>query len=312
MELTASIKQKACDLGFDLVGITTAEPIAPDQVELLNDWLKAGLAGQMEYMHRNLHKRTSPAVLLKGAQSVIVAGLNYTPAQLPKTPDSCEPQGRVANYAQYENYHQFIKKRLRKLTEFILSLAGKDITFKICVDSTPLAERALAERAGIGFIGRNHILTNPKLGNHILLGEIITTLKLQPDKPFADKCANCDNCLNACPTNALRPDGQFDANKCISYLTTEYKANISPRLAEKIGDRILGCDQCALACPYQNSAPPCKNKEFTFYPKRAKLNLLDILNLSPEQFKTRFAGTCFERIGLDQLKRNARICLANA
>ena len=311
MNFEESIKQRASESGFDLAGITTAQPIAGDQVELLSDWLKAGYAGQMAYMHRNFQKRINPAMLLKGAQSVIVVGLNYNPPRHPKTSKAPGPAGRVANYARYENYHPFIKKNLRKMVEFMALSAGTGFKFKICVDSAPLAERALAERAGVGFIGRNHILTNPQLGNQILLGQIITTLKLKPDKPITDKCTNCDKCIAACPTQALRPDGRFDANKCISYLTIEYKAEIAGDLAEKIGNRIFGCDECALACPYQQDAPACRNKNFKFYLDRANLNLRGILALNTEQFETEFANTCFERPGLEQLKRNARICLAN-
>ncbi len=390
MSLAEDIKHKAIELGFDLVGITRASPIDAEQVKLLTDWLKSGYAGQMTYMHRNFEKRIDPAKLLKNAQSVICLGLNYKP---PKRSPSlralrsnldprchCErseaistpaviaseakqshlhsetaPMGRVANYAQYEDYHLFIKKQLRKLTEFITSIAGEDLQFKICVDSATLAERALAARAGLGFIGKNRMLINPTLGAQIFLGEIITDLKLKPDEPTfchpersllsfraersaveesiknchserifchserseesiqstTTKCSNCNKCIDACPTGALRPDGQFDANKCISYLTVEYKGQIPPDLAEKVGARLFGCDECVLACPYQENAPVCKNKQFKFYIDRARLNLQEVLSLSAESFEAEFADSPIKRLGLDRLKRNAKICLAN-
>ncbi len=325
MSLSQEIKHKALELGFDLVGITDTSPLNTELVEMFTDWLKSGYAGQMSYLHSNFEKRTQPAKLLENAQSIICVGLNYTPPkQKPKPPDATAPIGKVANYAQYEDYHPFIKERLRKLTEFISSVTRRDHKFKICVDSAPLAERTLAARAGLGFIGKNRMLINPKLGPQIFLGEIITTLKLSIDEPIScrsesalaneqsiDKCSNCDKCINACPTGALRPDGQFDANKCINYLIIEYKGRIPPDLAEKIADRLFGCDDCVLACPYQKDAPVCKNKQFKFYNDRAKLDLGWILNLKQQDFDTEFAHSTIRRSGLDRLKRNARICLDN-
>ena len=339
MSLSQEIKRKALQLGFDLVGITDVSPLNTEQVEMFTDWLKSGYAGQMSYLHRNFEKRTQPATLLENAQSIICVGLNYKPPkQKPKPPDASTSMGKVANYAQYEDYHPFIKRRLRKLSEFISSVAGRDHKFKICVDSAPLAERTLAARAGLGFIGKNCMLINPKLGPQIFLGEIITTLKLSTDEPIIfhserseapghrhserseaesrnlfkkTECSNCDKCISACPTGALMPDGQFDANKCINYLTIEYKGRIPPDLAEKIADRLFGCDDCVLACPYQKDAPVCKNKQFKFYNDRAKLNLDWIFNLKQQDFDTEFADSTIKRIGLDRLKRNARICLDN-
>jgi len=298
---------------------------------LLADWLKAGYAGQMNYMHRNFQKRINPAKLLEGAQSVICVALNYTPAKTQlKQAEPNAPTGRVANYAQYEDYHSFIKKLLRKLTEFIISIADKDVSFKICVDSAPLAERALAARAGLGFIGKNRMLINPKIGLQIFLGEIVTTLKLQSDEPIfchserseesiepvTANCSDCNKCIEACPSGALKADGQFDANKCISYLTIEYKGEIPADLAEKLSDRLFGCDECVLACPYQQNAPVCKNKQFKFYTDRAELDLREILSRGrpaclPYNFEAQFADSPIKRLGLERLKRNAQICLAN-
>ncbi len=312
MGLADDIKQKAQELGFDLVGITDASAIGAGQVELFTDWLKAGFAGQMGYMHRNFQKRINPAKLLAGARSVIVTGLNYAPPR-PTVPPSAtaSPTGRVANYAQYEDYHPFIKRYLRKLTEFIIAAAGREIKFKICVDSAPVAERSLAARAGIGFIGKNRMLINPQLGQQILLGEIITDLDLSPDEPIETGCSDCNKCIDACPTGALGADGHFDANKCISYLTIEYKGRIPFSLAEKMGDWLFGCDECVLACPLQKDRPVCRNGQFRFYPGRGRLDLQEILSFTQQQFDTEFAGSAFSRPGLEGLKRNARICLAN-
>jgi len=312
MSLSQEIKRKALELGFDLIGITDASPLKTEQVEMFTDWLKSGYAGQMSYLHRNFEKRTQPAKLLANAQSIICVGLNYKPPKHNLRPlHFTAPMGKIANYAQYEDYHPFIKRQLHKLTEFIISVTTRDHKFKICVDSVPLAERTLAARAGLGFIGKNRMLINPKLGPQIFLGEIITTLKLPTDKPIKNNCSNCDNCISACPTGALMPDGQFDANKCINYLTIEYKGRIPPNLAEKIADRLFGCDDCVLACPYQEDALVCKNKQFKLYSDRTRLDLGRILNLTQQDFDTEFADSTIRRTGLERLKRNARICLDN-
>jgi len=311
MTLTDDIKHKALELGFDVVGVTDASPLNAKQAEFLADWLKAGYADQMSYMHRNFEKRINPTKLLGNAQSIIVVGLNYKPStQNLKRPNPTKLAAKVAHYAQYEDYHLFIKKQLRQLTDSICSI-GKEYKSKICVDSVPLAERAFAVRAGLGFIGKNRMLINPALGPQIFLGEIITTLKLQTDAPIAANCSGCNKCIAACPTGALRADGQFDANKCISYLTIEYKGQIPADLAEKIGDRLFGCDDCVLACPYQQNAPVCTNKQFKFYSDRAELKVDEALMLGDESFKTRFADSVIKRLGLAGLKRNAQICLNN-
>jgi len=313
MSLSQDIKNKTVELGFDLVGVTDSAPIDARQSAAFAAWLESGFAGEMGYMHRNLQKRLSPAKLLEGAKSVIVVGLNYTPPKLRAAhPGMAAPTGRVANYALYEDYHQFVKERLHDLVAFMNALADGEFKFKICVDSVPLAERALAVRAGLGFIGRNHMLINPELGCQVFLGEIVTSLELAADEPITADCADCRLCVAACPTGTLRPDGQFDASKCINYLTIEHKGPIPPELAWRIGDRVFGCDECVLACPYQKDAPPCANRLFRFCGDRAKLDLNEILNMDAESFAARFGDSPIKRPGIEGLKRNARICLVNA
>jgi epoxyqueuosine reductase len=318
MSLSQEIKCKSIELGFDLAGVTDSSPIDAGQAKIFAEWLKSGFAGQMAYMHRNLQKRLDPAKLVENAQSVIVVGLNYTPPKYESKPAKLAGlTGKVAVYAQYEDYHSFIKERLYKLLDYIKLLAGAGVKSKICVDTMPLAERALAVRAGLGFIGKNHVLINPKLGCRIFLGEIVTDLKLPADvgavrgPPLPGGCAACRKCLDACPTGALRADGQFDAGKCINYLTIEYKGQIPPELAGKIGDRLIGCEECIDACPYQKRAPACGNKDFKLYRDRVRIDLQEILSMDAEPFEAKFAGSPIERLGLEGLKRNARICLAN-
>jgi epoxyqueuosine reductase len=327
MGLTEQIKQKALELGFDLVGITDAAPLHPDYINRLLGWLDAGYAGSMTWMHQNLDKRVSPAKLLPGAQSIIVVGLNYKPASSVRTDeavpseakDLCSPSsvlrppssGLVAAFAHYQDYHPFMKKHLRLLVDFIVTLTGPGLKFKICVDSTPLLERAFAVRAGLGFIGKNHALVNPRLGPQIFLGELITNLTLESDEPVPESCPGCNQCVSACPTGALRADGFLDATKCISYLTIESDAEIPSDLAPKIGNRLFGCAECILACPCQQKAPPRANKALVFYPDRTHLDLNEILKLTESQFQVRFADSPLLRPGLSHIKHVARICLKN-
>jgi epoxyqueuosine reductase len=309
MYVNERIKQKAFQLGFDLVGVTDASPINDRYVRFMQKWLKADCAGQMDYLHKNFEKRINPAQLLKNAKSVICVAVNYN--QPRNIAGSTGQIGRVAAYAQYEDYHLFIKKQLDKLVEFITEHVDGNAGFKICVDSAPVAEKALAQRAGLGFIGKNHLLVNPHFGCKLLLGEIITSLKLQTDKPINGNCADCGKCIIACPTAALAANGLLDARKCISYLTIEYKAQISRDLAEKMGNHLFGCDECILACPYQKTTPTGENKLWRFFPKRAEMKLKDILKLNQQQFDSRFADSPIKRCGLEKLKSNAEICLNN-
>jgi epoxyqueuosine reductase len=323
MKLAQEIKHKALELGFDLVGITDASPISAEYIKFFSNWLSTGCAGQMTYMHRNFEKRINPSELLRGAQSVIVVGLNFKPPRFKHEQNhSNAPLGRVTVYAQYQDYHSYIKKQLHKLIDFISSRLEENHKFKVCVDSAPLAERALAARASLGFIGKNHMLINPALGPQIFLGEIVTTLKLQLDKPnfsqtgkspgsITKECTNCNKCVNACPTGALKPDGQLDATRCINYLTIEHNGEIPTELAGKIDDRLFGCDECILACPYQKNAPVCNNSHFKLYRDRAELDLYHILDLTQDAFDTEFEDSPIQHAGLKRLKRNARICLAN-
>ncbi len=327
------IKDKALELGFDAVGITDASAIGSEHVEHLKAWLRSGYAGRMEYMHRNLDQRLDPTRLRKGAKSVIVVALNYKPQA---THDD-SGAGRVATYAQYEDYHPFIRALLRELAAFICVKTGRPVRYKICVDSAPVAEKALAVRAGLGFIGRNHLLIHPQLGPQVLLGVLLTTLDLHADEPSEAACGECNRCMKACPTGALRPDGFLDARKCISYLT-QYGSQDGPRQDRNDGmteywnnggrtaqhstipvfqhsnpaqDWLFGCDECLLACPFSASAPACANQRFKHYPERARLNPQDLLDLTPEAFEARFHDSPIRQSGLEMLKHNARVCLEN-
>jgi epoxyqueuosine reductase len=317
MTLEEQIKNKALEVGFDAVGITDASPIASSQLEHFQKWLAQGCAGQMEYLQRNLDKRFHPALLLDGAQSVIVVGLGYKPFEgLPVGEGRARPFGRVAQYACYDDYHSIIKSLLHRLAETVGSLMDRPCRFKACVDSAPLAERALAVRAGLGFIGRSHLLIHPTFGPQVFLGELLTTVRLQPDQPEPDgadttHCVSCDRCVRACPTGALQDDGWFDARKCVSYLTIEHKGEIELDLAAKLGNRLFGCDECMLACPYQRSAPVCGKTTLKYHPDEAALDLREVLKMDEGTFADRFGDSPLSRAGLASLQRNAHTCLRN-
>jgi epoxyqueuosine reductase len=314
MGITEQIKQKGLELGFDLVGVSDAGPLDFEEIEYFNSWLGNGWAGQMGYMHRNFDKRTNPGRLLEGAKSVVCVGICYKP-DLPEgrkqvTGDS--PIGRIANYALYEDYHSFIKGLLRKLVEFMKKCSGReDLKSKVCVDSVPLAERSVARRAGLGFIGRNHMLINPDFGLQIFLGEIVTDLELRPDRPLKARCRSCDKCIKSCPTGAIGFDGSFDATKCISYLTTEYEGIIPESLSGKIGCRLFGCDECVLVCPYEERSRGRSNRRFKFFSDRQYMDLSVIKRWDRAGFEHYFADTVIERLGFERLKRNTKVCLEN-
>lgn len=313
MNVKSDIKQKALSLGFDAVGISTAEPVQAKQVEYFQHWLSAGFAAEMKYMHRNVEKRFDPGKLLTGAKSVICVALNYRLRQEEETEN---PPVRIARFGQYEDYHPFIKERLSKLAEFIRIIARQRklpekqtptqsarVKFKACVDSVPIAERTLAQRAGLGFVGRNHMLIHPELGSQILLGELITTFKLEPDEPFEQiPCGDCGRCIRACPTGALAADGTFDSRKCISYQTIE-APDSSPK-RERRDNYIFGCDECILACPHELGKPPRQNMKFQHRPEWQKLTPEQIQNMTEDEFQKTFEGSGFIRLGLRRLKRN--------
>jgi epoxyqueuosine reductase len=313
MSMEQEIKARARALGFDAVGITDASPIAREDIERLKAWLASGRAARMDYLRRNFEKRTDPRALLEGARSVIVVALNYKPREEEASvPEPDVPFGTVAEYARYDDYHTFMKALLYELAQTIGAMTDDEQQFKVCVDSVPLAERALAVRAGLGFIGKNHMFIHPKLGPQVFLGELVTTFRLRADEPVPGICISCGRCVRTCPTGALEPEGGFDARRCISYLTIEHPGEIDSELAVQVGNRIFGCDQCVSVCPHRHGAPTRANDRLRLHPDRAHLALKRVLEMTPEQFGADFQGLAIYRTGIERLQRNARICMDNA
>jgi epoxyqueuosine reductase len=303
MSVEEKIKEKALSLGFDLVGITSADEIDSSQKDQFNNWLQNGCNGQMEFLARNVDNRFKPSSILPDAKSIICTAINYKIEPQPTEKESLE----IASYALYPDYHTFIKDKLSLLTDFLKSI-DKNVMYKICVDSSAIAEKSIVMRAGIGFVGKNRLITNQKFGSFLLLGEIITNLKLEPDKPIEKQdCGKCKKCIEACPTGALCEKG-FDARRCISYLTIEHKSEIAEDLKSKIGMRLFGCEECLKACPYNIKSPICEKKQFGFEAKAVQLKIDEVLNWSKSDFDNFAKNSVMHRTGLDRIKRNALIC----
>jgi epoxyqueuosine reductase len=306
MAIEEEIRQKAFSLGFDLAVVTCADDIDLLQIKKFKDWLNANCNGRMNYLAANVEQRFSPVSILPKAKSVICVALNY---KLPQT-NPAKGSRLIASYALYPDYHKFIKEKLFILADFLKS-KNKNLKFKICVDSSPLAEKALALRAGMGFIGKNRLLTNPKFGSFLLLGEIITNLPLESDKPLEGfSCGDCRKCIEACPTAALTAEG-FDARICISYLTIEHKGRISSELKSKMNSHLFGCEKCLLACPYNEKSPACEKQKYGFTARKIELKPDDVINWSKTDFVNFAADSAMKRTGLRRIKRNALVCKRN-
>jgi epoxyqueuosine reductase len=313
VSLKERIKERARELGFDLVGIAEAAPSRHHPAYL--DWLRAGYHGTMAYMARPgaVERRKDPRLILPGARSVIVVAVNYYVADRQPCQAGAELRGRIARYARNDDYHDVMKRRLEALVDFMRAEAGQEIQARAYVDTGPVLERELASRAGLGWIGKNTNLIHPRWGSWLLLGEIITNLALEPDQPFErDHCGSCDRCLRACPTQAFVAPRVLDAQRCISYLTIELREAIPPDLRPLMSDWIFGCDVCQDACPWNRKfARP--THEPTFQPRDDldAPDLLALLTLDEEGFRRRFRGSPIRRAKRRGLLRNVAVALGN-
>jgi epoxyqueuosine reductase len=316
---TALVKEQALKIGFDSVGITTAGPVV--RARYYREWLDRGYGGTMGYLGRNVRLRGSPADLLPGAQSVICVALAYgRDDRYARTADAgasaaggadAAPCGRVAQYARGADYHVVLRRMLEALGDALRERLREPFEVRPCVDTAPVLERALAERAGLGWIGRNTCLLSAARGSFLLLGELITTLDLEPDQPATPKCGQCRRCVDACPTGALVAPGQLDARKCISYLTIEHRGAIDPALEPQMGGWVFGCDLCQQVCPYNRRAPAGRLPEIMADRLPRWLDLRRLLWLRSGEYRRLTAGSAARRARRGMWRRNAAIALGN-
>jgi epoxyqueuosine reductase len=298
-------------LGFDDCRFTTAAP--PESAAHYSRWLQARWHGEMAYLERTCQKRLDPRRVLPGANTILALAASYGCPRPTEAPD-CAPaaaSGQIARYACFEDYHKVLGSRLKELVALVNELGGPQTRSLWYVDTGPLLERALAQRAGLGFIGKHTNLISRKLGNWFFLAEIITTLPIPPDLPEPNHCGRCVRCIDACPTGAIRAPFQLDARRCISYLTIELKGPIPLELRPAIGNRIYGCDDCLAACPWNRFA---REGGLMKARQRADLStpgLLELLAINEEGFQRRFAGTPIGRVKRRGLLRNVCVALGN-
>lgn len=298
-ELSTYIKNQAEETGFIACGIARAVYLA-DYAPAFNKWIENGYQAGMDYMERNREKRLDPRRLVEGARSVISVIYNYTPQkELPK-----ENNYHIARYAYGKDYHFVMKKRLWELLERIERQTG-EAQSRVFVDTAPVLDRAWAELAGVGWIGKNGMLISPKHGSYVFIGEIITDLELEYDTPMNNLCGGCTRCLEACPTGAIIKDGVIDSNKCIPYWTIEYRGeNMPEHLKDAFGDNIFGCDICQEVCPWNRFAQPTDEEEFSPHPDLYAMNKEKWHELSGEEYRKLFKKSAVKRAKYRGLKRN--------
>jgi epoxyqueuosine reductase len=316
MALSAyALKRKALELGFNLVGITPAQP--SPRLDAYFRWIDAGMQGEMGYMARpdRQARRRDLNVILPGIRSLVVVGLDYHTAAIPEAILNDPSRGRVAAYAWGLDYHDRMLPRLETLADWLAAEYGSRAgRYQVYVDTGALLERSHAQQAGLGFTGKNTMLIHPRRGSSFFLGEILSAVEFDAyDQPGRETmCGRCTRCLTACPTNAFPQPYVLDARRCISYLTIEHKGSIDPVLRPLMGNWVFGCDICQDVCPFQRFALP--TQEQTFYPadvERAAPRLLDLLALDENGFQQRYYGSPIARIKRERLVRNACVAAGN-
>ena len=302
-ELRDKLAHRAREEGFAGFGICSPDAAARSRARM-RPWLEAGAHGEMGWLEHRAHWRESPRTLWPEARSVIMLADRYSP---PAPPPSTEGQGVVAAYACGPDYHDLVKKRLKRLGRWLLECADGEI--KVFVDTAPVMEKPLAEAAGIGWQGKHTNLVSTRLGSWFVLGSIFTTLDLPRDPPHPDRCGSCRKCLDICPTAAFPAPYQLDARRCISYLTIELKTPIPRPMRPLIGNRVFGCDDCLAVCPWNRFAAAAAEGPRTAPDAE---DLRSLARLSEEAFRARFRGTPVRRTGRTRMLRNVMVALGNS
>ena len=307
--MKAAIKARARALGFDDCRVTYAD--ASGGVPHFENWLAAGWHGEMDYLRRTAPKRSDPKKVLAEAKSILTLAVSYHRAESGKNEAARCGIGMVARYARFADYHDVLGSQLALLTKEIAALGGPNTRSLWYVDTGPLLERDLAQRAGLGFIGKHTNLISRGLGNWIFLSEIVTTLELEPDPPEKNYCGSCTSCLTACPTQAIRAPFQLDARRCISYLTIELRGPIPVEFRRAMGNRVYGCDDCLEACPWNRFAQEGRMMRSAARPELTSPDLVELLGIDQSEFDRRFRNTPLRRAKRTGLVRNACVALGN-
>ncbi len=309
-QLTQDIKAWALELGFDSVGIADTELSAHEK--RLDAWVEKGMHGDMDYMHKHGTKRSRPAELVEGTKRVISVRMDYAPQdirQAEKILDQPEI-GYVSRYALGRDYHKVLRNRLKHLAKRIEGTIG-EFGYRVFTDSAPVLEKALAEKAGLGWIGKHSNLLHSKTGSWFFLGELYVDLELPVDQPATNHCGSCTSCIDLCPTQAIVGPYQVDARRCISYLTIELKTSIPEQFRPLIGNRIYGCDDCQIVCPWNKFAQASKEPDFSPRQKVTDQELLTLLAWSEADFLNNTEGSAIRRIGYQAWVRNVAVALGN-
>ncbi len=296
-------------LGFDAVGF--AAPDLPRTIQsAYRHYLAQGRHGDMAWLARDPERRQSPKALWPDAASAIVLGINYGPDEDPLTILERRERGAISVYAQGRDYHDLIKGRLKQLAGWLHG--GFGAAAKVFVDTAPILEKPLAERAGIGWQGKHSNLVSRTFGSWLFLGEILTDLELEPDPPEVDRCGSCRACLDVCPTAAFPAPYQLDARRCISYLTIEHQGHIAREFRRVIGNRIYGCDDCLAVCPWNKFARTATEAKLKARDDLRAPALAELARLDDAAFRKRFAGSPIKRTGRDRFVRNVLIAIGNS
>jgi epoxyqueuosine reductase len=309
------LQEAALEIGFGAFGIAPAEPLAGERTRLL-DWLAADRHGSMEYLARDPEMRLDPNALLEGVRSVICVAHVYEPREDPGDEPAPSPGGSrggppfIARYARGRDYHRVLRGKLRRLLR-TLDAELPECRSRMCVDTAPLLEKAWAERAGIGWRGKHTNLVSRTLGSWTVLGEILTTAELEPSAPHLDHCGSCRRCLDACPTQAFPEPYVMDATRCISYLTIEHRGPLDDASSGAIGDRLFGCDDCLVACPWNRFHAPTDDPDFAPREAIVGVDLTGWIEMSEEELDARLRGSAVRRARLAGIRRNARAVARN-